>query len=52
MVAGTLLLLAASIFQVLRVDVFSAVSGDGLYYLISMAGVVFMYWGGQRLKVT
>lgn len=52
MVAGILLLLAASLVQVLRVDVFSPVSGDGLYHLISMAGVVFMYWGGQRLKVT
>jgi multisubunit Na+/H+ antiporter MnhF subunit len=52
MVAGILLLLAASIVQVLRVNAFSPVSADGLYHLISMAGVVFMYWGGQRLKVT
>lgn len=51
MVAGILLLLVASIVQVLRIDMFSPVSGDGLYHLISMAGVVFMYWGGQRLKV-
>jgi hypothetical protein len=51
MVAGILLLLAASIAQLVRVNVFSPVSGDGLYHLISMAGVVFMYWGGQRLKV-
>ena len=52
MVAGILLLLGASIVQIVRVDVFSPVSADGLYHLISMAGVVFMYLGGQRLKVT
>jgi multisubunit Na+/H+ antiporter MnhF subunit len=51
MVTGILLLVAASIVQVLRVAVFSPLSADGLYHLISMAGVVFMYWGGQRLKV-
>jgi hypothetical protein len=51
MVAGILLLLAASIVRVLRVDVFNPVSADGLYHLVSMAGFVFMYLGGQRLKV-
>ena len=51
MVAGIVVLRAASAVQALHVDVFSPLSGDGLYHLISMVGVVFMYLGGRRLKV-
>jgi hypothetical protein len=51
MVAGILVLLAASIVQASHVDVFNPLSADGLYHLVSMGGIAFMYLGGQRLKV-
>lgn len=52
MVVGVLVLLAASAVQSLHVDVFNPLDQNGLYHAMSMVGVVFMYWGGQRLKVT
>jgi hypothetical protein len=52
MVVGIVVLLAASLVQRLEVDVSILLDHDGLYHLISMVGVVFMYLGGQRLKVT
>ena len=52
MVVSVFVLLAASEVQALGVNVFSPLDHDGLYHAISMVGVVFMYWGGQRLKVT
>ena len=48
---GVLVLLTASAVQALGVNAFSPLDHDGLYHAISMVGVVFMYWGGQRLKV-
>ena len=51
MVAGIVVLLVASAVQAFHVDLFSQLNGDGLYHLISMAGVVFMYLGGRRLKM-
>jgi hypothetical protein len=51
MVVGILVLLGASAVQALGVDVFSPLDQDGLYHVISIVGVLFMYWGGQRLKV-
>jgi hypothetical protein len=52
MVVGVLVLLAASAVQALDVDVFNPLDQNGLYHAISFVGVLFMYWGGQRLKVT
>jgi hypothetical protein len=52
MIAGILVLLAASAVQALDVDVFSPLDQNGLYHVISIVGVVFMYCGGQRLTVT
>ncbi|MCJ7709523.1 MAG: hypothetical protein MUQ32_01705 [Chloroflexi bacterium] len=52
MVVGILVLLAASAVQVLGVDMFNPLDRNGLYHAISMVGVLFMYWGGQRLKVS
>ena len=52
MIVGILVLVVASAVQSLRVDALSPLEHDGLYHVISMVGVVFMYWGGQRLKVT
>jgi Family of unknown function (DUF6962) len=51
MVLGILVLLAASAVQALHVDVLSPLNRDGLYHVISMVGVAFMYLGGQRLSV-
>lgn len=52
MVVGILVLLTASAVQALGVNAFSPLDHDGLYHAISMVGVLFMYLGGQRLKVT
>jgi hypothetical protein len=49
--AGVLLLLAASVVQALGVDTVTLLDRIGLYRVISMCGVVFMYLGGQRLRV-
>ena len=51
MVVGILVLLAASAVQALDVNLFTPLDQNGLYHAISIVGVVFMYWGGQRLKV-
>jgi hypothetical protein len=50
MIAGILLLIAASAAQFLGVDAFSPLEHDGLYHVMSMVGVLFMYWGGQHLR--
>jgi hypothetical protein len=50
MVAGTLILFCATAIQALKVDVFSPVDHNGLYHLVSMAGIVFMYRGGRHLR--
>ena len=47
---GILVLLLASTAQALRIDTFSPIDHDGLYHLISMPGVVLLYFGGRRLK--
>lgn len=47
---GILVLLLASTVQALRIDTFSPIDHDGLYHLISMPGVVLLYFGGRRLK--
>lgn len=49
-VLGILTLLLASTVQALRIDVYSPLDHDGLYHLISMPGVVLLYFGGRRLK--
>jgi hypothetical protein len=46
MIAGILILFAASAIQELGVDVFSPLDRNGLYHLISMAGVVLVFLGG------
>jgi hypothetical protein len=50
MIAGIAVLMAASAVQALGVDVPGPLDNDGLYHLVSMAGVLLMYLGGQRLK--
>ena len=43
--------LAIGAVQALGVDVWRPLDRNGLYHVISVVGVVFMYWGWQRLKV-
>jgi hypothetical protein len=50
MIAGILILFAASAIQELGVDVFSPLDRNGLYHLISMAGVVLVFLGGKHFK--
>jgi hypothetical protein len=50
MIAGILILFAASAIQVLSIDIFSPLDRNGLYHLVSMVGVFFLYLGGLRLR--
>jgi hypothetical protein len=50
MVAGILILFAASGIQAAGVDVFSPLDRNGLYHLLSMVGVAFLYFGGVQLR--
>jgi hypothetical protein len=50
MVLGILVQLLASGVQALRIDAFGPIDHDGLYHLISMPGIVLLYFGGRRLK--
>lgn len=51
MIIGIVILVLASAIQALGVDTFSPLDRSGLYHVISMAGVVFLYLGGLQLKV-
>jgi hypothetical protein len=50
MIAGILIIFAASAIQSLGVDVFSPLDRNGLYHLVSMLGVLFMYLAGRNLR--
>jgi ABC-type uncharacterized transport system permease subunit len=50
MASGILILFAASGFQAAGVDVFTPLDRNGLYHLLSMAGVAFLYLGGLGLR--
>jgi hypothetical protein len=49
---GIVLVLVASVVQAIGIDAFSPLDRSGLYHVISMVGVVFLYLGGRRLKIT
>jgi hypothetical protein len=49
-VTGILILFAASGIQAAGVDVFSPLDRNGLYHLLSMVGVAFLYFGGTQLR--
>jgi hypothetical protein len=51
MILGILVLLMASAAQVLGVDPPGVLDQNGLYHVVAMIGVVFMYLGGRRLSV-
>jgi hypothetical protein len=50
MIAGILILFAASAIQELGVDVFSPLDRNGLYHVVSMLGVVLVFQGGKHFK--
>jgi len=50
MIAGILILFVASAIQALGIDIFNPLNRDGLYHLVSMAGIIFMYLGGRHLR--
>jgi hypothetical protein len=52
MVAGILILFTASGIQAAGVDVFSPLDRNGLYHLLSMVGVAFLYLGGMQFRTT
>jgi hypothetical protein len=49
-IAGVLILFAASAIQRVGMDIFSPLDRNGLYHLVSMVGIVFMYLGGRHLR--
>jgi hypothetical protein len=49
-IAGILILFAASAVQALGVDVFSPLDHNGLYHVVSMIGVMLLYRGGKQFK--
>jgi hypothetical protein len=50
MIAGILILIMASAIQGLGMDIFNPVDRNGVYHLVSMVGIVFMYLGGQHFR--
>ena len=50
MIVGILILFAASGIQAAAVDVFTPLDRNGVYHLVSMIGVAFMYFGGVQLR--
>ena len=50
MTAGILILFAATGIQVSGVDYFSPLDHNGLYHLVTMIGVLFLYVSGRRMK--
>jgi len=50
MIVGILILFAASAIQMSGMDVFSPLDHNGVYHLVSMVGILFLYLGGQRLR--
>ncbi|HEX5131638.1 MAG TPA: hypothetical protein VFX92_04025 [Candidatus Krumholzibacteria bacterium] len=48
--AGLVVMLLASAIQALHVDRFSPLNASGLYHVVLMAGVVFLYRGGVHLR--
>lgn len=50
--AGLLILAAASAVQASGFDALTPLDRNGLYHIISMIGVVFLYRGGRRLQTS
>ena len=52
MIAGIVILFAASAVQAVGVNVFDPLNASGMYHVLLMLAVVFLYQGGVRLRVT
>jgi len=52
MIAGILILSVASAIQAVGWDALSPLDRNGVYHVVSMLGVVFLYLGGARLRTT
>jgi hypothetical protein len=50
MIAGILIQFLASGIQAAGVDALSPLDHNGLYHVVSMVGVAYLYVGGERLK--
>jgi hypothetical protein len=50
MIAGILILFAASAIQAAGIDIFYPLDRNGLYHLVSMVGIFTMYLGGLNLR--
>jgi len=50
MIVGILILFAASAIQGFGMDFFYPLDRNGVYHLVSMVGIVFMYLGGIHLR--
>lgn len=50
LVVGLSLLIGGSIVQALAIDRFAPLDRNGLYHVIAMIGIVFLYFGGLALK--
>ena len=50
MIAGVLIQFLASAIQAMGVDALSPLDHNGLYHVVSMVGVAYLYAGGKRLK--
>ena len=49
-IGGLLVMAAASVIQALGFDALNPLDHNGLYHVVSMAGVLFLFSGGRRLK--
>lgn len=49
LVAGLAILVGGSAVQALAIDRFSPLDRNGLYHVIAMAGIPFLYFGGLKL---
>lgn len=50
MIAGIVILVVASAVQALGVNTFAPLNSSGLYHVVSMAGMIFLYRGGRLLR--
>lgn len=50
MIVGILISIAASVLQALAVDVFTPVDRNGLYHIVLMVAVIFLFLAGFTLK--
>jgi len=50
MIAGIIILFVAAAIQASGFDQFTPLDHNGVYHIVSMVGVFFLYLGGRSLK--